>query len=427
MSGRFRVLLAAGATLLAVSALLTVPAGMAAGATLPNTANGPAADITQASGPLPAGFQSWDEVFALQERLNSAALAVLAAGGAGIASFVAAPTNRELRVYWPGAVPAAVREAAAKQDVPVRFLAARYAFRDLVAEAQRLAADPRVTQAAAQPNGNGVAVTVTTTVVPATGTDLLATARMPLSVTVAPRTQALFSRQNDVAPFSAGSRYDSPAGSCSNGLSVFTFAGGGARWMLSAGHCGSVGQGVTVPGQASPTGTVSAQSTSRDGMLISYPGGEQPLLFSGAFDAITRRFVGGAAPDFVGNVLCTSGAFSGAHCSVSVNAVDVFATISGIPGTVGPLTSGASNGCAAAPGDSGGPVFRPYINPDNRAMAATPTGTITAGAIGTATCPGLSPVGSNSVLWAPLVRPSGDPQIGNLQFFGVLVLESSLS
>jgi hypothetical protein len=60
-------------------------------------------------------------------------------------------------------------------------------------------------------------------------------------------------------------------------------------------------------------------------------------------------------------------------------------------------------------------------------LAAVPTGTITAGVVGTATCPGLSPVGSNSALWAPLVRPSGDPQIGNLQFFGVLVLESSLA
>ncbi len=49
-------------------------------------------------------------------------------------------------------------------------------------------------------------------------------------------------------------------------------------------------------------------------------------------------------------------------------------------------------------------------------------GTITGGNSGAATCPGLVSNGGREVLYAPLVRPSGDPQIGSLSFYGAILL-----
>jgi hypothetical protein len=70
-----------------------------------------------------------------------------------------------------------------------------------------------------------------------------------------------------------------------------------------------------------------------------------------------------------------------------------------------------------APGDSGGPAYA--FQPNGKVEAR---GTISAGVIGTASCPGLSPRGSTLVWYAPLLRPAGDPQVGSLQFYGVGVL-----
>jgi hypothetical protein len=86
----------------------------------------------------------------------------------------------------------------------------------------------------------------------------------------------------------------------------------------------------------------------------------------------------------------------------------------------GPLTrAGYPNAqCAVAPGDSGGPVYS-YSG----SGAVIGRGTITAGTTAvTAMCPGVSPNGSNTVWYAPLLRPAGDPQIGSLQFYGVGIL-----
>ncbi|MDT5028161.1 MAG: hypothetical protein QOE61_4587, partial [Micromonosporaceae bacterium] len=68
------------------------------------------------------------------------------------------------------------------------------------------------------------------------------------------------------------------------------------------------------------------------------------------------------------------------------------------------------------PGDSGGPAYS-YTN--NGVLAR---GTITAGNLGSATCPGIVSNGANTVYYAPLLRPAGDPQIGSLQFYGVGIL-----
>src|SRR5262249_34590457 len=119
--------------------------------------------------------------FSTQDRLNAAANRILATDSTGYAGVIAAPESHQLRVYWKGAVPAAVTNLAGQLDVPVKILAARFTQRELVAEAARLAADARVATATPKADGSGLEVTVTTP--QRSRADVLGSARVPLTVT----------------------------------------------------------------------------------------------------------------------------------------------------------------------------------------------------------------------------------------------------
>jgi hypothetical protein len=370
-------------------------------------------------GPVPGGFASWAELYAMQDRLNAAATRILQTGGAGNASIVAAPQNRELRVYWNGAVPASVRSLAANLGVPVSIQPAAFSHRELVAAAQKLAStDSRVAEVAPKADGSGLDVTVTSTAHAAGTVDALATSAIPLTIKTGQKPQSLFSRQADTPPFWGGSRYNTPVGGCSNGFGL-SVSGSANVFEISAGHCGSNGQAANIPGQPTPTGTIQSKSTCRDTLLINYPSGVAGRIYTGAYNSSSSTNVIGATSDFVGNLIETGGASSGEHFNIPVQAVDVFAAIGGIPcTTVGPLTrAGYSTAtCAVAPGDSGGPAY------SYSGSSVFGRGTITAGNLGSAVCPGVVSNGGNTVWYAPLVRPAGDPQIGSLQFYGVGIL-----
>jgi hypothetical protein len=154
--------------------------------------------------------------------------------------------------------------------------------------------------------------------------------------------------------------------------------------------------------------------------LIRYPAGISPAIYTGPFDAPTTNNASLASPtpDFVGNLIVTDGASSGEHFNIRVGAVDAFQSVGGIPcAATGPLTVANSldNTCAQAPGDSGGPVYS-YLN-----GAAQMRGTITGGNSGVA-CPGEVSTGGFQVIYAPLVRPNGDAQVGSLSVHGVSVM-----
>jgi hypothetical protein len=53
---------------------------------------------------VPAGFDSWTEVFDVQERMNMAADQIRDAAqtDSGLSGIVAAPESRRLTVYWKG-------------------------------------------------------------------------------------------------------------------------------------------------------------------------------------------------------------------------------------------------------------------------------------------------------------------------------------
>jgi hypothetical protein len=406
-STRNRLLAGVGIAALATTVVAAVPAFSAAVPKKPLTES-----RLQPKEPVPKGFSSWSEVYELQARLNAAAERVLAADEAGNASIVAKPESRELRVYWKGAVPAAVRGISADLDVPVTVLPAKYTHRELVKQARRLADDPQLAAVAPEPDGSGLTATVTERVPLSERTRLRARSTVPMKIEVGLPPQAVAGRQADTQNYWGGSRYNSPLGSCTNGLPIRF---GNSFHMITAGHCGNDGNAANIPGQASPTGTFFSRSACRDTALIDYRNALQTRVYTGPFDSSSSVEVLGATPDFVGNLVVTSGASSGEHLNVRVEAIDVFTGVGGIACTpVGPLTraSGAtSTTCVVAPGDSGGPVYA-YVGTNVVAR-----GTITAGNVGSATCPGTVPSGGSTVFYAPLFRPARDQEVGSLDFY----------
>jgi hypothetical protein len=198
---------------------------------------------------------------------------------------------------------------------------------------------------------------------------------------------------------------------------------GSVLYMMTAAHCTPLDNSVLIPGQPFPTGSFSNVSTCRDTALINYPAGINNRIYTGPFDAPSQdnAQISGVTPDFVGNLIVTGGASSGEHFGIQVttNGVDVFESVGGIScGAVGPLTEAFSqtSSCAQAPGDSGGPVYS-YLG-DGTVVVR---GTITGGNSGVA-CPGEVATGGTEVLYAPLVRPLGDPQIGSVSFYDAAVL-----
>ncbi len=363
--------------------------------------------------PTPAGFASWDEVFAAQDRLNAAARRIVAARGSGYAGVVAAPTNRDLRVYWKGTVPLSVRRIADGLGVPTTFLPARFSEREMLAEARRLATDPRVLSVGPEVDGSGLTIAVSQAGLRELRAGALGTT-MALHLQPGPAPQIL-SRQDDFSPRLGGSKYRIGSGSCTAGFSImWNF------WerMLTAGHCGN-NTNVAYDGGGGLIGDVFNDNTGRDTMMLNARvEGETfgPSIYIGPWDGNEARNVAAAAEDFVGNYVYTGGARTGENCCPRVTHVNQ--TDAGFF----PLTRAELDraGCAAARGDSGGPVYhRTRGTPDLFGR-----GTISTGRPGTGTnCANAPPSDSSRIVyWAPLLRPPGDATIGSLQFYGATLL-----
>jgi len=380
----------------------------------------------------PGGFESWEELTEVQNKLNAAADHILSsdsADSAGHAGTVAAPESHEVVIYWQGAVPPDVEERARQTGVPVKFVPARHSAAELAQETVRLGADKRVFTAAPRVDGSGLDVSV--------GNDadreaVLAEAQLPLSVTVDDQAPSLlFDRQNDITPYWGGARWDNlTTGSyCSTGFGVNFF---GQQKMLTAGHCGANMNLARIGNATQPNTTLSLDVNPRDTLMIDRPVGRSfaGRIYSGGIYSSTSYRVLGATPDYIGNYVCTGGARTGQHCNARVTAVNV--TVLGIM----PLTFATAGvgTCIAAPGDSGGPTFSPRLYWARPwpfiQFGAVGRGTITAGYLdtpcladsGSRVPPPVIITGSYRVFYAPLVRPFFDPFIGSLQFYGATLL-----
>ncbi|WP_168211547.1 hypothetical protein [Actinosynnema sp. ALI-1.44] len=298
-------------------------------------------------GPVPGGFAAWGDLLAMQQKLNRAAEQIAAANGDGFAGIIAAPENRELRVYWKGATEGKVSALVAKlnRTVPVKVLPAAYSLKELSAESARLIKQAGVKSVAPKADGSGLSVGVDRSIRAQT-----LNSSVPIEQTDAAPAPAA-SRENDSPPYWGGARWRSPDGGCSTGFAVWH---GGTTKMLSAGHCGKNGQ-TAHDGGGDFMGYIEHDDDPWDTLLINtssagriYDGGVGVNEFSKPVDH--------AAANWVGNYICVSGSYSGVTCN---NVVDEINVTIGIPYTVyGQVRAHqVDHHAAVGNGDSGGPAF----------------------------------------------------------------------
>ena len=275
------------------------------------------------------------------------------------------PENRQVILYWHGdrtpvmatALRRAVGALGGDGDVIVRN--ARYSQAELDAEANRLvgtkAAGGTVVVASARPDASGLDLMVTRegAVTPAV------VSSVATSVSYGPAPAPDFGRFNDTAPFNGGAAIVNPGRGleCSSGFSVANQFG--QRFLLTAGHCGQVGdQWQTATG--GPIGTTPLTVPQRDVELVSTPSAE-PDIYNGGPDASGQGIgesllgISGARRTLAGELICQLGAFSGprcdiqilSHATVNINGVNIQ--------EIKARTRDGSEGIGD--GDSGGPVI----------------------------------------------------------------------
>ncbi|MER6945934.1 hypothetical protein ABT294_18065 [Nonomuraea sp. NPDC000554] len=320
-------------------------------------------------GAVPGGFATWKDLLTEQQRLVSAADRISAAaqenGVNGYAGIVAAPENHELRVYWKGRTPKSIDTLIGKLrgDVPISVIGARHSARELANEAAKVSRkmlDSGITSVA--PNADGSGLTIT-------GANAVATRKAVKDVTVPVNvetgvTPALATRWNDSPPWYGGAawRNATTGGGCSTGFAVWH---GGVTKMLSAGHCGAIGNTATDP-TGEVIGTITEDSDPNDVLLIN--GRSAGRVYNNQIGNVSNEFsnpVIGTSSSYVGLWVCTSGAYTGTSCSIQVQQTGVTINVGYlIFNTV--RAEQSAHAIAVGQGDSGGPVE--VINASNTAQ-----------------------------------------------------------
>jgi hypothetical protein len=350
-----------------------VPAASADPASAPATAS-----RTKPVSSAAAGLSAADaELARVQQNLHKVATAVRAtaakAQASGFSGIILSPRTDEISVYWHGVVPdaisAAFTSAAVGQGATLHIRPSAYSKQELDSALARLDADSTLTARGlvsygARPDGSGINIGVSGGLqLPDLGV------RTFVDRTAKPAVP-LFGRWDDSAPFLGGNVYtwETPSGDdghCSSGFGVHEDKTGGFWLMLTAAHCYDSGLYLT------PTdhnfGFYFNKVDEEDTMVIDTLGPHSTdrwiytgdVDISGAGVGETRALVTGAGSTEVGDLLCTSGGFSGQRCGLQVTAVDI--TASGIR-HVHELEQVAMRN-AAGQGDSGGPVYAQLSQP----------------------------------------------------------------
>lgn len=384
---------------------LATVSGLALAVTLAATPVGHAEDKTGPEGmdpvtePVPPGFRDWDEVMAMQLKLNTAADAITAAQSGdeddGYGGIVADPENRRLDVFWRGPVPSRVVEAieAARRDVPVAVMEAHHSERELLTEGAHVTPARGVSEVAPNPDGSGITVSVTGSESEAREIPEIRDARVPVTIEPFVVVEPTYDRQDDSPPYWGGAKYSTFLGGCSTGYSVLQQ---GVTRMLSAGHCGQDGL-TAFDGGGQTMGQIRYKNPMRDTLLIDTPSAGR-VYTKGVKSNHSIRVVG-TLKSRAGNLICTSGSYTGEHCTAKIKAVNLTIAVTGGL-TFGPMVkaSRGSGKVAVGRGDSGGPVFFWHLFGVQRAYAM---GTISAGSGAIGSC-GLSSLCYSTVYYADI-------------------------
>ncbi|MGB3439822.1 MAG: hypothetical protein WBA97_13830 [Actinophytocola sp.] len=305
-----------------------------------------AADLSLAQRPL---VEAAEKVLAVADR----------GAGTGFAGIVLG--DKQVTLWWKGAVPAPVAATVARvsRDVPVRVAAAAYSQAEIAAAAGEvrawLDANPGTGIHGVKSPGDGSGLVLAAhpgvTTRSADMAMLRAAAGVPLTVRQEePMTDV--SRQDDSPPWWGGARTWNQTAStlCTSGFGVRDNAN--RRYILTAEHCGQVGSRIA-DAKGEFIGTTSAGHDDHDIGLI--PANSENFMYVGGGDSNTGARVTGWGHVFVGQYLCQSGVTSaeatgGPVCNLKV----IFFWQDREDLVEAEQTEGQS---AARGGDSGGSVY----------------------------------------------------------------------
>lgn len=340
--------------------------------------NVPAAtDSTTGDAEMVALMRTQNALHEVADRIE----AVPAGSSSGVSNIVVDAKHSALRVYWKGAVSAGVSAeiaAAAKDGFTVTTIPAPYRADELKAEVNRLAdtylKGGQIISVAPRTDGSGVEVGAKASTA-ATRDSLKATiaSSMPVDMVEQPTAQVSLGRYDDSPPFWGGG-YMERAGitACTTGFAV-TGNNAASDYILTAAHCG---EGTWSTGGGSIIGnTIPTRDVSHDTELIQtaaaggvYSGGS----IAGEAQQSSRAVVG-ASSNRTGDLVCTSGSFSGEICNVQVVGTGQTVTFDGFA-TVRDLVRAESqvDQAVGGNGDSGGPVFS--LSGTNAVARGTMTG-----------------------------------------------------
>jgi hypothetical protein len=348
-----------------VLAVVLSPAGALAGPSVdkaPVSPDGSQSIDEAIEQPVPGRFASWRDFYETQDRLDAIGtqIVLVSPNGTGYAGIAVDVEQNAVDLYWHGELPAEVREIVA--SAPVRVHSAAYAEADLVAQAQRVAQLPGVTQTGPKVDGSGLIVKVSSTAPRSTLDALRATVAVPYDLSVKePSRLGAFNKVNDMAPFWGGARiaWQPTGGMCSTAFAIKP-AGETAK-MLTAGHCRPWGNTFDnfTDGGGDVMGNSSHQAHFRDTVLIDTKVAGR--IYTGNFDSSASRPVKDSFLSFVGDSVCRSSSFSNQMCSLKVVANNQSVSACSAEGcwSVAPMVEAeqVSDLPAGGNGDSGGAVF----------------------------------------------------------------------
>ncbi|MFE7482985.1 S1 family peptidase [Streptomyces sp. NPDC057552] len=323
-----------------------------------------------------------------------------------------------LDLYWKGAAPAEVQSLITRVNAEgkstIRLHPADFSLAELNREVKQVMAQPdtsfgKATRAAPLHDGSGLNVAVDGTGAPlgsrahkqlapsaASGIDT----KVPVTLEVAPEATPV-DRIDDGSPYWGGALMINRSGSnaCTAAFGVKRNSDGATR-VLTAAHCGKTGD-EWVDGGYDVMGKVEGNWPTYETQLINTRGGTSVWHGSvradhtSGSDATNKTVRGWAFPE-VGQLVCSSGSFSGSRCVIKVTHNNVTLNLGGgliVPGMVQAEQQGRTN--AAGNGDSGGPVYG--VRSDG---GATASGIISAIDLSTSvTCTGVPAGGGRSCAW----------------------------
>jgi V8-like Glu-specific endopeptidase len=370
MKSRPRLWFAGAATTFVVLAGIGTPAVAA-------DTDSPAPVHIAISDPVPGGFASWDELFAMQARMDDALAAIEAVvdvhGYSGRGSAIAAPENRKLLIYWRGNLPTPVQQVISerRKTMPIQVLPARFTREQMSRTQERLMHLPGVMETEPRSDASGVTIHVRAGE-PADVELTQQLAAAEADVTVIPDGVAgvTNSRSNDSPPYYAGARMRTTLGGyCTTGFAV-SISGG--TYMFTAGHClhyNATNPEKVYDGGDDLIGTTFRDNDARDiGLFTANAAGR---TWDGpATEASFSKAVQSASASANGNWLCTSGASSGIRCGIQVITINTsYTDTNGVSHSPIVRAEQTNHDIATANGDSGGPVFS-LPSPDNGKVIA---------------------------------------------------------